>query len=516
MTSPPVTIVGGGRPDVVDLEDLRRAARLLAHVAAHLHAADRALVLAAGAAQPGLATQEGRVAARAVAGARHGRTAPARLAAEARDLTDRLERAILAYGDAESGAHRALRGVVVLDGALRSLAPGATLARVLLGGSVVVGAGAAAAGATWHGMVLAAPFGRADDVLRAQRDLLARRVPALVARGLADGRTELAVVALATGILGPGGLVVPARDRVRLLARGLVRFLPEPGPTVVVSRPGAPQLPVPRDTAGAIAAVALTYDDGSATGLRGTPEATITVQRLTHPDGTVAWLVAVPGTQRAGFAEDAPTDNGTNPRLVGGLPDDMSTAVLEAMHLAGIAADEPVMLVGHSQGGMVAMSVASLAAGTYAVAAVATAGSPDPTVRPLPPSVQVVHLRDPADPLHQVDGSPDRVATNVRVVRGSVERLDGLPVRTPAEAHGVGRYVRLAEHLDAVGDDPQVRAYSAAVASVLGPEGTTATTRQFVATRDPAVVALDPATGLPRPDRLSPVGGPVPPRTGRP
>ena len=53
-----------------------------------------------------------------------------------------------------------------------------------------------------------------------------------------------------------------------------------------------------------------------------------------------------------------------------------------------------------------------------------------------------------------------------------------------------------------------------AVGSVLGPEGTTVTTLQFVATRDPAMVATDPLTGLPRPDRLAP-GGPLTAPPGR-
>ena len=37
----------------------------------------------------------------------------------------------------------------------------------------------------------------------------------------------------------------------------------------------------------------------------------------------------------------------------------MTDAVLEAMGEAGVGPDEPVMLAGHSQGGMVAMSVAA-------------------------------------------------------------------------------------------------------------------------------------------------------------
>ena len=45
---------------------------------------------------------------------------------------------------------------------------------------------------------------------------------------------------------------------------------------------------------------------------------------------------------------------------------------------------------------------------------------------------------------------------------------------------------------DELAGNPGMRAFDAAARDVLGPEGTTAVTRQFQVTRDPAVVAAQP------------------------
>ena len=39
------------------------------------------------------------------------------------------------------------------------------------------------------------------------------------------------------------------------------------------------------------------YQDGTETGLAGTPTGVISVQQLTHPDGTRAWVIEIPGTE---------------------------------------------------------------------------------------------------------------------------------------------------------------------------------------------------------------------------
>jgi len=91
----------------------------------------------------------------------------------------------------------------------------------------------------------------------------------------------------------------------------------------------------------------------------------------------------------------------------------------------------------------------------------------------------------------------------------------GQPTGTgPAQllaAHDVREYVATAAEAESqLVADPSFTTARAAVTEVLGPDGTTAVTRQFQATRDPALYATDPTTGLPIPPRLSPVGGGFP------
>ncbi len=506
-----VTIFGGGQPDVVDLADLDRAAHLLATVADRLDIAARLLTVATQAAPSALLTPEGKAAARALQAARSGAAAPARVADDVLDLARRVRGAVITYDHAESAARSALRGVVALDGSLLGTFPVLAVQRFVQVGVAAAVAANVARVTTRTAMALLAPFGRADDVLRWEQRQLRHWAPRATTWALADRRSELLVLGLASGFLGRDGLLVPPSQRVRLAARRISGLLPDAGPTAVVARAGAPQLPVPRDVAGVIANTGLSYREGTETGMRGTPDGTISVQRLHRPDGTVSWVVEIPGTQNAGVTGDSPMDNGTNPRLVGDVPDDMTDAVLDAMHLAGIRSDEPVLLAGHSQGGMVAANVASIAAGTYAIAAVVTAGSPDDVgaVR-VPSSVEVLHLRHPQDVVPQASGGPILTGPNVREMRVDPALNGAAPVTSPLDAHGTGRYVTSAEAIEVHADDPQLRDFVAAVDTVLGPEGTTATTRQFVATRDPDLVRLDPVTGLPRGDRLSPVGGPTP------
>lgn len=502
MSDGGLTIVGGGRADVVDTAEMHRALAMLDRVADHLDVADRALAVAIDAARPVLLTDEGRAASAALHATREGTASPGRCADAARALGRRVRAAIVTYDSAESGVHRLMRVVVGGDPVLDALLPTLPLVRPLLGVAAVGTASVALRAVVLDTALRAAwawPSGRADDVVRERMRALQRLAAVLVA----DGRAELLTLGLATTLLGPTASRVPPDLRVPMLVRRLAWLLPEPSPTVVVPRVGAAQLPVPRDLAMVVANVALSYGDGSVAAVPGTPDGTITIQRFRQPDGAVSWVVAVPGTQSPSLNGVNPMDAGTDALLEGGLPESMTPAVIEAMRLAGIREDDPVMLAGHSQGGMVATSVATALAGTYRIAAVMTVGSPDIPRGPMPPGVQVLHVRDSGDIAPQSDGRPDRGTSNVRIVTGEAREAGAPPVRNLVEAHSVARYVRLTEAVDAELDDPQLRDFARATETVLGPPGTTATTLQFVATRDPDVVATDQLTGLPRPDRLA-------------
>jgi pimeloyl-ACP methyl ester carboxylesterase len=200
------------------------------------------------------------------------------------------------------------------------------------------------------------------------------------------------------------------------------------------------------------------------------------VERLDHPDGSRSWLVAVPGTQSWAFDDDVATDMGTNLQLVGGLADPMTAGVLAAMAAAVVAPDEPVVLAGHSQGGMVAMAAAAAVAGTYRVGGVVTAGSPSVPGR-TPAGVPVVRIEHDEDVVPQTDGEPTVAGGDVTRVTRSL--ADGHPMLV-TEAHAVTGYVETARLADGqVAASPGAAPGVAAVAGLLGGEGTTATTFQY-------------------------------------
>jgi hypothetical protein len=229
----------------------------------------------------------------------------------------------------------------------------------------------------------------------------------------------------------------------------------------------------------------------------------IDVRVITHADGTRAYLVDIPGTKDWNPPGFNPFlhDLGTNIHL---LADDDSTreaAVAEALRLAGAGPDDPVMLVGHSQGGMLAVQAAH-DAGTpafdYNVTHVLTAGSPVGTMT-VPEHVQVISLENSHDIVPHLDAhdNPDR-ANHTTV---TFDRQGG----TVAENHSTDRtYLPAAQALDHSAD-PSVVAYrdSAGAFFTRDGDGATVTARVYEMTRLPT----PEPTPQPGP---APVPGPVP------
>lgn len=91
-----------------------------------------------------------------------------------------------------------------------------------------------------------------------------------------------------------------------------------------------------------------------------------------------SWSVVVRGTQEWFPGTSNPKDMQSNLALVGRVPTDEEAAILVALEGVGAEPGDTVEMVGHSQGGLVAGSLAATPAFTdrYNVAAVVTAGSP--------------------------------------------------------------------------------------------------------------------------------------------
>ena len=167
-------------------------------------------------------------------------------------------------------------------------------------------------------------------------------------------------------------------------------------------------------------------------------------------------------------------DVGTNLHAIDRQATAYERGIAEALTQAGATSTDPVMLVGHSQGGIVAANAAKhfTASGEFAVTHVVTAGSPIGH-HDIPDSVQVLSLENTLDVVPQLDAAanPDRPnRVTVRFASGS-------------DPHGIERtYSRVAATLD-TSADPSVTAYRQSGSAFFGGPGQAATTYVFELTR---------------------------------
>lgn len=185
-------------------------------------------------------------------------------------------------------------------------------------------------------------------------------------------------------------------------------------------------------------------------------------------------IVDIPGTKSwSPWPQVAdPTSLSTNGRAIVGAATTYGAGVLGALRQAGVGPTEPVLLMGHSEGGMVAVGVAREAArsGEFHITHIVTAGAPIARLAP-PPAVSVLAIENDGDVVPHFDGAdnPERAAeTTVRVHRntGDVETN-----------HDLERsYVPAAGDVDA-STDAGVRSYLSGLRPFL--EGTTVRTEVF-------------------------------------
>jgi hypothetical protein len=182
-------------------------------------------------------------------------------------------------------------------------------------------------------------------------------------------------------------------------------------------------------------------------------QGTLEIQTLVADDGSVRRVVYLPGTDDLTTApwarDDDVRDLATNLRLVAGDPTTYAAGIERAMHEAGIGPHDPVLLVGHSQGGMEAAAL--LAHGSpFQVTDVVTAGSPLAQVEGYPPGSHVLSLENRGDVVPLLDGADnDGSRQHVTV------HFDDHETSVVAN-HTLAHYVRGAEVVDA-SPDPSIR-----------------------------------------------------------
>ncbi|MEU8182564.1 alpha/beta hydrolase [Micromonospora sp. NPDC049044] len=210
----------------------------------------------------------------------------------------------------------------------------------------------------------------------------------------------------------------------------------------------------------------------------------IDVRTIRHADGSTAYIVDIPGTKAWGMpGEFSPylNDLGTNIHVMAGDTTTREVAIADALRRAGASPTDPVMLIGHSQGGMVAAQAAHDSANgnfDFNVTHVVTAGSPIGTTD-VPANVQVLSLENSHDIVPHLDAAdnpdrPNRTNVTFDTQTGSI-----------GNNHGTNTaYVPAAEALDR-SNDPSVTTYRDSASAFLGAPGTTVQTNVYELTRVP-------------------------------
>lgn len=179
----------------------------------------------------------------------------------------------------------------------------------------------------------------------------------------------------------------------------------------------------------------------------------VRVIEVPGPSGS-AWVVEVSGTQVWDpRAASNPHDVTTDVRLMARESSVLAAGVEQALRMAQAdsgrdTSDDPVLLSGHSLGGIVAAGLASSPSFTaqHRVTHVVTMGSPVARM-PVPRDVQVLSLEHHQDPVPRLEGrsNPDRRSwvTVTRDLRG-----DGDGVDTGSGAHDGEEYAETARAVD--------------------------------------------------------------------
>jgi hypothetical protein len=154
----------------------------------------------------------------------------------------------------------------------------------------------------------------------------------------------------------------------------------------------------------------------------------ISVSFVVGADGARRAIVDIPGTKSWDPAPNRDvTSVGTDIRALAGRDTAYEDGIFAALTAAGVGPDDDVMLVGHSEGGIVAVNAARDAArsGRFRITHVVTAGSPIGRIaRELPESVQVLALENSADVVPHSDAAANPDRPDITTVTITEQHLD--------------------------------------------------------------------------------------------
>ena len=185
------------------------------------------------------------------------------------------------------------------------------------------------------------------------------------------------------------------------------------------------------------------------------------------PAGKPSWVVYVGGTVDWNtVATSEPWDLTANLTAIAGQNAGSFEAVMQAMRAAGIASDDPVVIAGHSQGGLVATQVAAV--GEFDVQAVATFGAPESSV-PVPPGVATLTVEHTDDVATAMGGDSLIDSDDRTLVRREAFALVEPEPGSALPAHNLDTYEQTARLIDASAEE-NLSAFQSTVATIVGSE----------------------------------------------
>lgn len=166
----------------------------------------------------------------------------------------------------------------------------------------------------------------------------------------------------------------------------------------------------------------------------------IRVERYPLPDGTHHTEVFISGTREWSLGQERdPFDMHSNLALVAGVPAAASLAARQALVRAGVTPSDPVVFVGHSQGGAVATALAE--SGRFRTRALITAGAPV-GLQPVTGDYPALRIEHTDDPIVALGG------TSLQGEQVIVRTDSGEAPWDVAGAHGSETYIDTAKRID--------------------------------------------------------------------
>lgn len=172
----------------------------------------------------------------------------------------------------------------------------------------------------------------------------------------------------------------------------------------------------------------------------------VRIERYDAPGAPSRFIVYIAPTQTfSPAAETEPWDLTSNVAGVAGLPAGSIRATQLAMADAGITADSEIVLVGYSQGGLVADALA--ASGSWNTVGLETYGDPGGGFD-IPGDVRGIAIRH-SDDFVVATGGAQQPTERVIVERQAYPEVARMPTDAPVPAHQRNAYAATAELLDA-------------------------------------------------------------------